>query len=128
MGVSRRGDVERRHREPSADLSIWPPAGAVAIDLAGGYERLAEHGYGYGPAFRGLTALWSRGEELFAEVSLPEAAGGTAGFGMHPALLDAALHAAVLANRTRRSCCRSFGRVCPCTPRARRRCGRGSRR
>ena len=40
--------------EPSADMSIWPPAGAVAIDLAGGYERLAEHGYGYGPAFRGL--------------------------------------------------------------------------
>ncbi|OBI81875.1 type I polyketide synthase, partial [Mycobacterium asiaticum] len=84
--------------EPVADLAVWPPAGAVAVDLTGGYERLAEHGYGYGPAFRGLTALWSRGEELFAEVRLPESAGGTGGFGMHPALLDAALHAAVLAN------------------------------
>ncbi|MFV0494000.1 SDR family NAD(P)-dependent oxidoreductase, partial [Mycobacterium sp.] len=83
--------------EPAADLSQWPPAGAVAIDLAGGYERLAAQGYGYGPAFRGLTALWSRGAELFAEVTLPEAAGGTAGFGVHPALLDAALHAPVLA-------------------------------
>ncbi|OBK15336.1 type I polyketide synthase [Mycobacterium asiaticum] len=84
--------------EPGCDLAVWPPAGAVAVDLTGGYERLAEHGYGYGPAFRGLTALWSRGEELFAEVRLPEAAGGSAGFGVHPALLDAALHAAVLAN------------------------------
>ena len=26
--------------EPSADLSVWPPAGALAIDLADGYERL----------------------------------------------------------------------------------------
>ncbi|TDK87069.1 SDR family NAD(P)-dependent oxidoreductase [Mycobacterium paragordonae] len=84
--------------EPGADLSVWPPQGAVAIDLAGGYERLAEHGYGYGPAFRGLTALWSRGQELFAEVTLPESAGGSASYGVHPALLDAALHAAVLAN------------------------------
>ncbi|WP_155770125.1 type I polyketide synthase, partial [Mycobacterium asiaticum] len=40
--------------EPVADLAVWPPAGAVAVDLTGGYERLAEHGYGYGPAFRGL--------------------------------------------------------------------------
>ncbi|SOJ55731.1 Phenolphthiocerol synthesis polyketide synthase type I Pks15/1 [Mycobacterium simulans] len=84
--------------EPGADLSVWPPAGAVAVDIADGYERLAAHGYGYGPAFRGLTALWTRGDELFAEVRLPEAAGGVAGFGVHPALLDAALHAAVLAH------------------------------
>ncbi|ORA11148.1 polyketide synthase [Mycobacterium asiaticum DSM 44297] len=92
------GTLSSGTAEPAADLSVWPPAGAVAVDLTGGYERLAEHGYGYGPAFRGLTALWSRGEELFAEVRLPESAGGTGGFGMHPALLDAALHAAVLAN------------------------------
>lgn len=84
--------------EPGADLSVWPPQGAVAVDVTGGYERLAEHGYGYGPAFRGLTALWSRGPELFAEVTLPDPAGGSAAYGVHPALLDAALHAAVLAN------------------------------
>ena len=81
---------------------MWPPAGAVAIDLADGYERLAARGYGYGPAFRGLTALWARGDELFAEVPLPDAAGGVSGFGVHPALLDAALHAAVMADRRRR--------------------------
>ncbi|SON61905.1 Phenolphthiocerol synthesis polyketide synthase type I Pks15/1 [Mycobacterium simulans] len=85
--------------EPGADLSVWPPAGAAAVDIADGYERLAAQGYDYGPAFRGLTALWTRGDELFAEVRLPEAAGGVAGFGVHPALLDAALHAALLAHQ-----------------------------
>ncbi|MGO9508801.1 MAG: SDR family NAD(P)-dependent oxidoreductase, partial [Mycobacterium sp.] len=82
--------------EPSADLSVWPPVGAVAVDVAGGYERLATHGYGYGPAFRGLTAMWSRGDEVFAEVKLPDVAGGVSGFGVHPALLDAALHTVII--------------------------------
>ncbi len=94
-GVLSSGSVE-----PSADLTVWPPAGAVAIDPADGYERLAASGYGYGPAFRGLTAMWARGDELFAEVKLPDAAGGVGGFGVHPALLDAALHAVVMANET----------------------------
>ena len=40
--------------------------------------------------------MWRRGEEVFAEVRLPEEAGERAGeFGIHPALFDAALHAAV---------------------------------
>jgi mycoketide-CoA synthase len=86
--------------EPSADLSAWPPVGAVAIDPAEGYERLAARGYGYGPAFKGLTAAWVRGDEVFAEVKLPDAAGGVSGFGVHPALLDATLHAAVIGNET----------------------------
>ena len=85
--------------EPALDMSVWPPVGADAIEVADGYDRLAEFGYGYGPAFRGLTAVWVRGEELFAEVQLPEQAGAVAGFGVHPALLDAALHAAVIAER-----------------------------
>ena len=85
--------------EPTVDLAVWPPAGAVAVDVADGYERLAARGYGYGPAFRGLTAMWARGDEVFAEVRLPDAAGGVGGFGVHPALLDAALHAAVIANQ-----------------------------
>ena len=47
--------------------------------------------------FQGLQALWRRGEEVFAEVALPEEAGGeVGGFGIHPGLLDAALHALVL--------------------------------
>ncbi len=82
--------------EPAADLSVWPPEGAIAVDVTDGYQRLAERGYQYGPAFQGLTALWRRGEEFFAEVTLPQAAGGVTGFGVHPVLLDAALHAAAV--------------------------------
>ncbi len=82
--------------EPGADLSVWPPEGATPVDVTDGYQRLAARGYQYGPAFQGLTALWRRGEELFAEVTLPQAAGGVGGFGVHPVLLDAALHAAAV--------------------------------
>ncbi|WP_156751812.1 type I polyketide synthase, partial [Mycobacterium sp. E2497] len=93
------GVLSSRSIEPSADLSVWPPAGAVAVDVADGYDRLAAHGYGYGPAFRGLTATWIRGDEVFAEVRLPDAAGGVGGFGVHPALLDAAMHAVIMAQQ-----------------------------
>ena len=86
---------------PTADLSEWPPAGAFSVDVGDGYERLAQRGYGYGPAFQGLTAMWRRGDDVFAEVSLPADAGvSAAGFGVHPALLDAALHAVMLASQT----------------------------
>ena len=74
----------------------WPPAGAVALDIEGLYRRLAVAGYGYGPAFQGLVAAWRRGEELFAEVVLPAEQQSAAGsFLVHPALLDAALHALI---------------------------------
>jgi polyketide synthase 7 len=80
-----------------ADLSVWPPADATAVDVAGAYERLAARGYEYGPAFRGLRAMWRRDDEIFAEVGIPAGAGlDIAGFGIHPVLLDAALHAVAL--------------------------------
>ncbi|MDM3973058.1 type I polyketide synthase [Mycobacterium marseillense] len=85
--------------EPGADLSAWPPVGAVAVDAADGYEQLAARGYGYGPAFRGLTAAWVRGDEVFAEVRLPDVAGSVNGYGVHPALLDAAMHALVIGHQ-----------------------------
>ncbi|MEU8384973.1 beta-ketoacyl synthase N-terminal-like domain-containing protein [Streptosporangium sp. NPDC048865] len=75
--------------------SVWPPPGAEPVEVEGGYERLAERGYEYGPAFQGLRAVWRRGEELFAEVALPDGV-DPAGYGVHPALLDAALHPLVL--------------------------------
>ncbi|MEU7012037.1 SDR family NAD(P)-dependent oxidoreductase, partial [Streptomyces sp. NPDC046332] len=82
--------------DESAPLAEWPPAGATPVPIEDVYERLASLGYGYGPAFQGLTALWRAGEELYAEVSLPAGAEAAAGFGLHPALLDAALHPLVL--------------------------------
>ncbi|GAB3844863.1 hypothetical protein GCM10027610_060050 [Dactylosporangium cerinum] len=71
----------------------WPPPGAVPVDVAGIYDRLGRSGLHYGPAFQGLRAVWRAGEALLAEVELPSEA-ATAGFGLHPALLDAALHPA----------------------------------
>ncbi|WP_165777742.1 type I polyketide synthase [Amycolatopsis antarctica] len=75
----------------------WPPAGAESVAMADCYQRFADDGFGYGPAFQGLRAVWRRGEELFAEVELPEPAGDAERFGLHPALLDAVLHARLLA-------------------------------
>ncbi|WP_280331740.1 type I polyketide synthase [Nocardia wallacei] len=82
----------------SGEFAVWPPSGTTAVEVSEVYETLADGGYGYGPAFRGLTAMWRRGEELFAEVELPEPLrADAAGFGIHPALLDAALHAMAVA-------------------------------
>ncbi|MFF4675123.1 type I polyketide synthase, partial [Streptomyces sp. NPDC001279] len=79
---------------PDAGLSAWPPPGAEPVEVEGYYDRLAEQGYGYGPAFHGLRAAWRRGDEVFAEVALPEEEpADAADYGIHPALMDAALHA-----------------------------------
>ncbi|MEU3985445.1 type I polyketide synthase [Streptomyces sp. NPDC026672] len=80
--------------ETPYDFSVWPPRDAEEASLDGFYERFAERGYQYGPLFQGLKSVWVRGEEVFAEVALPEGAEPGAGaFDLHPALLDAALHA-----------------------------------
>jgi len=80
-----------------AEPAIWPPRDAIAVSIDGAYTDLAEAGYDYGPAFRGLTALWRRGAEVFAEIVLPDSVRPQAAqFGLHPALLDAALHTILL--------------------------------
>ncbi|MFI6457897.1 SDR family NAD(P)-dependent oxidoreductase [Streptosporangium amethystogenes] len=81
------------------EVAVWPPAGASAIELEGLYEELAEDGFVYGPVFQGLRAAWRGADgEVFAEVALPEQAQSSAGaFGVHPALLDAALHGVMFA-------------------------------
>jgi acyl transferase domain-containing protein/D-arabinose 1-dehydrogenase-like Zn-dependent alcohol dehydrogenase len=72
----------------------WPPPGAQEIAVDGLYEALAERGLEYGPSFRGLRAVWRRGDELYADVALGEQLGAeAAGYRLHPALFDAALHA-----------------------------------
>ena len=86
---------------PAAADDAWPPANADALDVTDAYAHFAERGFGYGDAFHGLRAAWRRGDDLFAEVSLPEAVhGDAASFGVHPALLDAALHVVLLAAPT----------------------------
>ncbi|WP_244291307.1 type I polyketide synthase [Streptomyces subrutilus] len=83
------------------DFAAWPPAGAQPVEVGDFYGGLVERGYGYGPAFQGLRAVWRRGEELFAEVALPEEQTKEAAeFGIHPALLDAALHTGMFSTPT----------------------------
>ncbi|MFE9994047.1 type I polyketide synthase [Streptomyces avermitilis] len=92
-GLLAPADASDTPAAPSAPvLDAWPVPGAEPLPMDGFYEGLADAGFAYGPLFRGLRAAWRRGDEVFAEVSLPADESG-AGFGVHPALLDAALHA-----------------------------------
>ncbi|HWM06042.1 MAG TPA: SDR family NAD(P)-dependent oxidoreductase, partial [Actinophytocola sp.] len=97
----RSGDEWTRHASgvltaaeppPPAGPAAWPPPGAEPIEPA--YERLAELGYAYGPAFQGLVGAWQLGADRYVEVALPD--GLAAEYGIHPALLDAALQGLLL--------------------------------
>ncbi|MGW3426290.1 polyketide synthase dehydratase domain-containing protein, partial [Streptomyces phaeochromogenes] len=80
-----------------ADFQLWPPTGAERLPVEDFYAEIADAGYGYGPAFRGLRAAWRRDDEVFAEVALAQDHQLSATrFGVHPALLDAALQTAML--------------------------------
>ncbi|MEU8878118.1 type I polyketide synthase, partial [Streptomyces javensis] len=90
------------------ELAVWPPQGATPIAVEGLYQELAGAGLGYGPAFQGLKGAWRLGGSLYAEVGFPEDAPLTSGaeaerFGLHPALLDAALHVIGLDSADRES-------------------------
>ncbi|WP_416904050.1 SpnB-like Rossmann fold domain-containing protein [Micromonospora echinospora] len=76
-----------------APAGAWPPADAEPVPLDTLYPHLAEQGYHYGPVFRALRAAWRHGDDILAEVALDADAADAAGFSVHPALFDAALHA-----------------------------------
>ncbi|MFC4530343.1 type I polyketide synthase [Sphaerisporangium dianthi] len=91
------GVVAAGEHVPPAETVSWPPPSATALDISSLYDDLAAAGLVYGNAFRLVRAAWRAGGEVFAEVALaaeqmPEAAR----YAVHPALLDAALHASVL--------------------------------
>ncbi|MFI1569114.1 SDR family NAD(P)-dependent oxidoreductase, partial [Streptomyces sp. NPDC020490] len=91
------GSVSRTAAGAGEELTEWPPPGAEPVELDGFYEKAAQTGYAHGPAFQGLKAAWQQGATIWAEVALTaEQAETAAEFGIHPALLDAALHAALL--------------------------------
>ncbi|WP_405180892.1 type I polyketide synthase [Nocardia sp. NBC_01377] len=78
------------------DLAIWPPLDAVAIDppvMEDFYERLTDDGYDYHGLFRGVRGVWRDDvtDTVYADIELPEVS-DPVGYGIHPALLDAALH------------------------------------
>ncbi|MFI7578769.1 acyltransferase domain-containing protein, partial [Micromonospora sp. NPDC049497] len=66
--------------------AAWPPAGATPLETVGLYDELAGLGYRYGPALQGLRRAWRAGDDLYAEVALPEPVRGDVdGYGVHPA-------------------------------------------
>ncbi|MGY3339620.1 acyl transferase domain-containing protein/acyl carrier protein [Streptomyces filamentosus] len=99
------GVLSAEHAEPSFHLGVWPPVGAEPLPLDGMYETFADGGLVYGPAFQGLAAAWRDGDDVLAEVVLPEDLAGHAaeGFALHPAVLDAVLHAIGLARGAERA-------------------------
>ncbi len=96
-------DAPRSEQDPlAAELQSfadqpWLPEGAQKLDTEFLYDRLAEAGYHYGPAFQGLRRAFRAGNAIYAEIALQEEqAAEAAGFCVHPALSDAALHALML--------------------------------
>ncbi|RLL68249.1 type I polyketide synthase [Streptomyces sp. Z26] len=74
-----------------------PPQEARQVDIAHVYDRLADRGLQYGPAFRGLRSVWSHGEEVYAEAVLEAGTLDNAGgYLLHPALFDAAFQTALV--------------------------------
>ena len=84
------------------EKTALPPAGAEKMDVASLYSDLDDLGYGYGPTFQGIIEGYHVGTEVWAKVTLPESAEGSAiRYGLHPALLDAAMHSLLLTQRLR---------------------------
>ncbi|MFJ2307253.1 SDR family NAD(P)-dependent oxidoreductase [Streptomyces sp. NPDC087787] len=77
------------------DTTVWPPRDAEAVDIEGLFDRLASDGLDYGPVFRGVRAVWRQDDTVYAEVALPDSVEDAVAFGLHPALLHAALHGTV---------------------------------
>jgi acyl transferase domain-containing protein len=75
--------------------SVLPPMpGIDAIDADSFYEQLAARGFGHDTPFRSVRGIGydpAQPDIAYAEVELPADTDVT-GYGIHPALLDAALH------------------------------------
>ncbi|WP_229076820.1 type I polyketide synthase [Actinoplanes sp. DH11] len=86
------GTLTRAVSVDAETAGAWPPPGAAALDVGAVYDDLDARGLTYGPALQGLQQVWQHGDDVYAEVALADEH-DPAGYGIHPALLDAALHA-----------------------------------
>ncbi|MFC9271034.1 type I polyketide synthase, partial [Streptomyces zhihengii] len=84
--------AEQAHPSTDFDLSVWPPQNADPVGIDGFYDAMADAGLGYGPVFQGVQAAWRDESGVYADVTLPDTNETVEGLGIHPALLDAALH------------------------------------
>jgi acyl transferase domain-containing protein/acyl carrier protein len=78
------------------DLSSIRRRCTEPVDVGATYEAFASVGLAYGPSFQGLRAFWRGSGEALGEVTLDPGV-AVDGYGLHPALLDAALQAIVVA-------------------------------
>lgn len=97
------GDDDFTHsKRPTSNGSAHQDDGE-SVDVSKAYAVLADEvAISYGPSFQGVRAIWRQGHdngedraELRARIDPPRGQGQL--FGLHPALLDAALHASLLA-------------------------------
>jgi len=65
------------------------------VEVEQAYASFASKGLAYGPAFRGMRSLSEGKAEAVAHIVLPKGVEGAERYGIHPALLDASLHAAI---------------------------------
>ncbi|MDH6133806.1 acyl transferase domain-containing protein/NAD(P)-dependent dehydrogenase (short-subunit alcohol dehydrogenase family)/acyl carrier protein [Kitasatospora sp. MAA4] len=79
-------DADADAQSVEFDAAQWPPRDAVAVDMDGFYEPSA-----FGPAFRTVRSVWQRDDEVFVEAALSGLVGDAGAFGLHPALLEAAV-------------------------------------
>ncbi len=78
--------------QPAAGPAPPPAPGVEVVDQDDFYGALAERGYRYSGPFQSLRGIGaSQPDAVYAEVALP-AGTEISGYGIHPALLDAALH------------------------------------
>ena len=84
VGAGARGEAEELSSAALRDLK-----GTLSpVDVPALYRELSDAGLSYGPAFRGLFAVWSAGSEALGEVGLPAGVEG-GGPDVHPVVLDA---------------------------------------
>ena len=96
-GLNARGSVGHVAAPAEPERGEWPPAEAGELPVDWLYELSGDFGVGYGPVFQGMRRVWRSNDDLYAEIELEEGQAGEAGrFCLHPALLDAALHPAMM--------------------------------
>nr|WP_233261551.1 type I polyketide synthase [Vitiosangium sp. GDMCC 1.1324] len=98
--VHARGTLRRaEHAEAPVglDLAALRARLGASVPAAAAYSALTGMGLEYGPAFQGLAELWRGEGEALGRVRLPELAGSSAAYRLHPALLDACFHVMAVA-------------------------------
>ncbi len=86
--------LEPDEDQPAARINIEQLKASCTTQFSVGqhYERMAQFGLNYGPAFQGITQIWRGRDEVLGEVILPDdMPEENQGFLIHPALLDACL-------------------------------------